>query len=103
MLFKQKLDDIQLKKWLDSRLYLDSLQIKLFSIRLWTNSGQMAGVVIPSFNIGYNVEKEGMGMGMRLRRFFRGLLILHWQIIPKKSPIILFVYIQILSPLLFQR
>ena len=30
MLFKQKPDDIQLKKWLDSRFYLDSLQIKHF-------------------------------------------------------------------------
>ena len=30
MLFKQKPDSIQLKKWLDSRLYLDFLQIKYF-------------------------------------------------------------------------
>ena len=49
MLFKQKLDDIQLKKWLDSRLYLDSLQIKHFSILFWTNFGQMAGVVSQPF------------------------------------------------------
>ena len=37
MFFKQKLDNIQLKKWLDSRLYLDSLQIKSFLNKFWTN------------------------------------------------------------------
>ena len=30
MLFQQKLDDIQFKKWLDSRLY--------FTDKIWTNS-----------------------------------------------------------------
>ena len=52
MLFKQKLDNIQLKKWLNSRLYSNFLRCSIFSE--YANSGKKSAVVIlesPSFLI----------------------------------------------------
>ena len=36
-LFKQNYNNIQSKKWLDSRLYLDVIQMKPFLNKFWTH------------------------------------------------------------------